>query len=383
VSRWLFAGVSRWLFAIVRLCLLCVPSWLASCSSEPTLAGGGGFGGETISGLVVGVSGRGIVGASVRLRASSSLEAKALREAATDSTGLFRLERPVGTAFRLEVSGQEGADTVRALVDLDNGQSPGRILAEAPLPREVRLRDPAGDPVAADLQAYGLGRSLATDDSGRAVLAGWPPGDLWVRATLRNGDTRDLFVPAAGGDLEVGAGWLVDDFEGGQSRTRLGSLIGGGWWYVASLGADSQTVRDIALMKDTLDAHSGRASLHAGFSFSSASGYGLVGFHFGPTQADPVDLSGLDSLVFWSQGSGTVRVELVADTGGGVTSHALVLSLEPAWTRHVVMASALAPIDPGRSWAVDSKRVRFLQFIVFQTADFRLDDLRYYGRALP
>ncbi|MBW8886298.1 MAG: carboxypeptidase regulatory-like domain-containing protein [Fibrobacteres bacterium] len=360
-------------------------SSLASCSSEPLADGGGGFGGETISGLVAGASGRGIVGASVRLRASNSLEEKALREAATDSAGLFRLELPAGTAFRLEVAGWEGTDTVRALVDLDRGQSPGRILAEAQPPRQVRLRDPSGKPVSAVLQAYGLGRAIATDDSGRAVLTGWPSADLWVRATLANGDVYDLFVPASGGDLEVGAGWLLDDFEGGESRTRLGSLVGGGWWYVASQGADSQTVRDIALMKDTLDAHGGRASLHAGFSFPppASNSYGLVGFHFGPTQADEVDLSGLDSLVFWIKGSGSVRVELVADTGGGVTSHALVLSLDSAWTRHTVTASALAPIDAGRSWAVDSKRVRFLQFIVFQTTDFRLDDLRYYGRARP
>jgi hypothetical protein len=112
-------------------------------------------------------------------------------------------------------------------------------------------------------------------------------------------------------------------------------------------------------------------------------GYGLVGFHFGPTQADPVDLSGLDSLVFWFKGRGTVRVEFVADTGGGVASHALVLAPDTVWTRHAVTAAALAPIDAGRSWAVDSKRVRFLQFIVFQAAEFRLDDLRYYGKARP
>jgi hypothetical protein len=358
---------------------------LASCGPESNVAGGGGFGGETISGLVVGASGRGIVGASVRLRASGSVDERPLQETATDSTGLFRIGLPVGTAFRLEVAGQEGTDTVRALVDLDHGEAPGRILAEAELPRQVRLRDPSGGPVSAVLQAYGLGRTIATDDSGNAVLSGWPSADLWVRATLRSGDVYDLFVPASGGELEVGAGWLVDDFEGAPSRTRLGSLVGGGWWYVASQGADSQTVRDIALMKDTLDAHGGRTSLHAGFSFPppASSSYGLVGFHFGPTQADEVDLSGLDSLVFWIKGSGSVRVEFVADTGGGVTSHALVLSLDSAWTRHSVAASALAPIDAGRSWSVDSKRVRFLQFIVFQTADFRLDDLRYFGRARP
>jgi hypothetical protein len=370
--------VRRWLAALALLGLL------VSCASEPLTAGGGGFGGETISGLVVGVSGRGIPGASLRLRPSSSLEASAPREASTDSTGFFRFKLPVGTAFRLEVAGQEGKDSVRALVDLDHGQAPGRILAEARPPREVRLRDRSGKPVSAVLQAYGLGRTVAADDSGRAVLSGWPFADLWVRATLLNGEVYDLFVPAFGGELEVGAGWLIDDFEGGQTRTRLGSLIGGGWWYVASLGADSQTVKDIALMRDTLDAHSGRTSLRAGFSFASTpSSYGLVGFHFGPTQADPVDLSGLDSLVFWIKGSGTLRVELVADTGGGVTSHAVVLALDSAWTRHAVMASALAPIHPGRSWAVDAKRVRLLQFIVFQTAEFRLDDLRYFGKTRP
>lgn len=368
--------VASGLFALAGL--------LAACGPDSTLAGGGGFGGETVSGMVVGVSGRGIVGASVRLRASGSLEEKPLREAATDSTGLFRIERPAGTAFRLEVAGKEGTDTVRALIDLDHGESPGRILAETQPPRQVRLRDRSGAPVPAVLQAYGLGRTIETDDSGGAVLAGWPPADLWVRATLRNGDVRDLFVPAAGGEVEVGTGWPLDDFEGVPNRTRLGSLIGGGWWYVASQGADSQSTRDITLTRDTLDSHSGHASLHADFSFTSASsGYGLVGFHFGPTQADPVDLSGLDSLEFWIKGKGSVRVELVADTGGGVTSHAVVLSLDPAWTRHTVTASALAPIDPGRSWAVDSKRVRFLQFIVFQTADFRLDDLRYFGKARP
>lgn len=358
---------------------------LSSCGTDSATAEGGGFGGETITGLVVGVSGRGIGGAAVRLRESSSLDPKALQVAATDSTGFFRVGLPVGPAFRLEVAGRDGTDSVRALIDLDHGQSPGRILAAAESPRQVRLRDQSGKPVAATLQAYGLGRTITADDSGFAVLSGWPSADLWVRATLPNGQANDLFLPASGGDIEVGAGWLLDDFEGGETRTRLGSLIGGGWWYVASQGADSQSTRDIALMRDTLDSHSGPTSLRAAFSFASqaSSNYGLVGFHFGPTQADPVDLSGLDSLVFWIKGSGTVRVEFVADTGGGVTSHALILTPDSVWTRHAVTASMLAPIDAGRTWAVDSKRVRFLQFIVFQAAEFRLDDLRYYGKGRP
>lgn len=137
-------------------------------------------------------------------------------------------------------------------------------------------------------------------------------------------------------------------------------------------------------MRDTMDSHQGRTSLNARFRFPvMGSGYGLVGFHFGPTEQSLVDLSGFDSLVFWAKGRGKMRVELVADTVGGVTSHAVVLPLDSVWTRHAVASGALAPIDAGRRWDLDRKRVRFLQFIVFETADFRLDDLRYFGRSLP
>lgn len=367
-----------------RLGPACLLGLLAACASDSGVAGGGGFGGETLSGVVVGVSGKGVPGATVRLRASGSLDTAALREGTTDGTGRFRLELPSGLALRLEVAGMDGTDSVKALVDLDPGQSPGRILAEVPVPRTVRLRDAAGHPVEATLRAYGLGRSSTTDDSGRVDLAGWPNADLWVRATTRDGAVRDLFVPSGGGDLEVGDGWLVDDFEGGPTRTRLSALTGGGWWYVASQGADSQTARDIASMRDPSDSHGGRTSLHAGFSFSAGgTRFGLVGFHFGLTSADPVDLSGLDSLTFWAKGSGEVRVEFVADTGGGVTSHFQVVRTDSTWRRFAVPATSLSPIDAGRKWSADAKRVRFLQFIVFETADFRLDDLRYHGRDLP
>lgn len=357
---------------------------LASCGTETTTAGGGGFGGETISGVVVGVSGRGVGGASVRLRASGSLDAAALSEGTTDGAGRFRLELPEGATFRLEVAGREGTDSVRTLADLDHGQSPGRLLAVASTPRRVRLLDGSGSPLPATVGLYGLGRSLAADDSGFLDLSNLPAADLWMRATLPDGTMRDVFVPQGVEEVRAEAGWLLDDFEGGSSRTRLGILTGGGWWYVASEGVDSTSSRDIASMRDTLDRHGGRASLHARFVFPETSpGYGLAGFHFGATERTLVDLSGFDSLEFWAKGSGPVRVEFVVDTVGGVASHAVVLDLDSTWTRHVVTSGSLAPIDAGRRWEVDSRRVRFLQFIVFRPTQFRLDDLRYFGAKVP
>jgi len=357
---------------------------LSGCGSDSTTAGGGGFGGETISGLVVGLSGKGIPGARLRLRDGASPLDAVLREATTDSTGRFRLETPLGVALRLEVAGWDGADTVRALLDLEAGQSPGRILAEAPPPRRLQLVDATGRPIAAAFRAYGLGRAGTTDDSGFASLEGWPAADVWIEATTRGGPTRDLFVPREGGRVVVDHGWLVDDFEGSFNRTRLGILAGGGWWYVAAVGTTDRRVPDISSMRDSTDSRGGKASLHPRFSFiDTAARYGLVGFHFGAVETDPVDLSGLDSLVFHARGTGTVRVEFIAEAGGGVTSHAVQIQLDTAWTRHVVPAASLAPIAQGRSWSTDSRRVRFLQFIVFQDADFRLDDIRYYGRNRP
>lgn len=367
-----------------RLVPLALVGLFASCGTESTTAGGGGFGGETLTGVVVGVSGRGVAGASVKVRPSGSLEGPASSEGSTDAAGRFRIEMPQGNAFRLEVAGTEGTDSVRALVDLEHGQSPGRILAQAPRARRVRLRDASGNPLRAALRTYGLGRSVQTDDSGSLDLSGFPLADLWMRATLPGGASHDLFVPRDRDEIVWEAGWLVDDFEGGRSQTRLASLLGGGWWYVATLGVDSMSSRDIASMRDTLDSHQGRSSLNARFQFpATGSGYGLVGFHFGPTEESLVDLSEFDSLVFWAKGRGKMRVEMVADTAGGVTSHALVLPLDSVWTRHVVSSGALSPIDEGRRWDLDRKRVRFLQFIVFETAEFRLDDLRYFGRSLP
>lgn len=357
---------------------------LAGCSSDSTTAGGGGFGGETISGVVVGVSGKGIPAARLRLRNGGSSGDAVLTATTTDSTGRFRLETPQGIALRLEVAGWDGTDTVRALLDVEPGQSPGRILAEAPLPRRIQFVDAAGLPVVATLRAYGLGRSAATNDSGFAELGNWPAADVWIEATTKDGVVHDVFVPREGGRILVDRGWLVDDFEGASNRTRLGLLAGGGWWYVAAVGTTDRKVPDIAAMRDTTASRHGMASLHPRFAFlDTTTRYGLVGFHFGPVETDLVNLSGLDSLVFQARGTGTVRVEFVSDTGGGVTSHALQIQLDTAWTRHVVRASALSPIVQGRSWGTDSRRVRFLQFIVFQDADFRLDDIRYYGTKRP
>lgn len=372
----------------------CLAAFLVACGDKGSAAGGGGFGGETVSGVVVDLAGAPVPRARIDLRASRSWEGTVLATASTDAQGRFAFDKTPSFPVRLEVAAEVGADSLRAVLDLEPGQGVlGRIAAQASPARRVRLVSASGVPIAATIFAYGLGRSAASDDSGYVRLDAWPLADAWVRVVPSGGgDASDLLIPrSAAGDLVLEPGWLVDDFESALIRTRLGLLVGGGWWYAVAVGEDSARyvsplTRDIVELRDTGVSHGGRGSLHARFALrpDSVWGYGLVGFRFGATRNLSVDLDGMDSLVFWTRGSGSVRAEIVAVDGQDTAHYAKTFSPGPEWGRVVVRATELLPVETGVGpWSAASKRAILLQFIVFDSAEFWIDDLRFFGTYLP
>lgn len=379
----------RWR-SVCRMLAACV--FLAGCGSEKN-EGGGGFGGETISGRVVDPAGRPVAGALVRARTSRSLDAQSLAEASADDSGRFTLDKLPVTSVRLEISGRLGTDEVNALVERDPGRPASEYVARPATTRLVRILDNAGVPVAATLQAYGLGAVASTDDSGVARLSGWPASDLWVRVSPRNGlAAYDLFVPAKGaGNLVVAPGWLVDDFEGTSTKTRLGLFIGGGWWYAASAGTTTDPGGANVGQEvfghgyDTTQAHTGRASLRVKFVFLSdpPSRYGLVGFHLGVVDGAAVDLSDMDSLEIWLKGSGPVRVDLVAREQGQKRVWAKSVTPGVGWSRFSLNLTDFAPVDGGKDWPNAAKQALYLQFSVYGDTEFWLDDLRIFAKRLP
>lgn len=366
--------------------------FLVGCGSEK-FEGGGGFGGETISGRVVDATGRPVAGALVKARTSRSLDVQALAEAASDDSGRFALEKLPVASLRLEISGRVGTEQVNALVERDPGRPVEDFVARPAAIRQVRILDDAGLPVAATLQAYGLGAVASTDDSGVARLSGWPSSDLWARVSPRNGAASyDLFVPAkASGSLSAAPGWVVDDFEGASTKTRLGLLIGGGWWYAASAGTTTDpgganVSREVfGQGYDTTQSHTGRASLHAKFVFSpdNPNRYGLVGFHLGVVDGASVDLSVMDSLVIWLKGTGAGRVDLVAREQGEKRVWAKSVNPGTGWTRFALVLTDFAPVDGGKDWPLASKQALYLQFSVYGDTEFWLDDLRLFAKQLP
>jgi hypothetical protein len=366
--------------------------FLAGCGTDRS-TGGGGFGGETISGRVIDGSGKPVPGAALRARLSRSLDGQSLVETLADDSGRYLLTGLPVVSLRIEVSGRVGADSVNALVDRDPGRAAGDIVALSATSRRIRIVDGAGVPVAATLQAYGLGAVASTDDSGVVRLSGWPISDIWALVSPRDGSaTFDLFVPAtATGDLVAAPGWLVDDFEGTSTKTRLGLLIGGGWWYAVTAGTTADSVATNVTTDvfghgyDTTQAHGGHASLHAKFVFSpvNSSRYGLVGFHLGVVDGASVDLSTMDSLVLWLKGNGPVRVDLVGKEQGVKRVYAKSVTPGTDWTRFALVPTDFAPVDGGTNWTSASTQALYLQFSVYSDTEFWLDDIRLFAKRLP
>lgn len=370
-------------------CIL--PLWFG-CGNDRNL-GGGGFGGETISGRVVDSSGRPVPQATVRARLARVLDRTSLAETAADDSGRFTLDGLPTASLRIELAGRVGAQALQSLLERDPDRPVQPFVARAATSRHVRIVDATGQPVAAALQAYGLGAVASTDDAGVALLAGWPASDLWARVSPRDGGPAfDLFVPgSATGDLVASPGWLIDDFEGASTKTRLGLLIGGGWWYAASAGTlvdpegahVGQTV--FGQGYDTTQSHGGRASLRVNFAFTpgNPARYGLVGFHLGTVDGQAVDLSTLDSLVFWLKSDGPVRVDFIAREQGVKRVYGKTATPGADWTRFALAPADFVPIDGGTNWPGALAQTLYLQFSVFDDTEFRLDDLRLFARHLP
>jgi len=365
---------------------------LAGCADDDPSSGGGGFGGETIAGRVVDLAGAAVPHAAVRLRGSRSLGTQALYATSTDDSGRFSFGRILSQPLILEVAGLKGTDSVRALVDLDAGQSPGDVAVRTSPARSLRLLDSAGLPLKATLQCYGLGGQVRSSETGAFDLAGFPVSDLWLRVTPDDGRAAsDLFVAAsAQGDVQILSGWLVDDFESARTKTRLGLLTGGGWWYGVELGGDSAMSGtalqiSVATLRDSTQSHGGKASLHGRFGLDSSKypRFGVVGFHFGATRTTTVDLSVMDSVVLWTRGSGTVRAEFVVLQGADTVSYATSFTPAAGWGRIVLKPADLLPVSGTGTWKQASRQAYYLQFIVFDSADFWLDDLRLFASRLP
>jgi hypothetical protein len=163
---------------------------------------------------------------------------------------------------------------------------------------------------------------------------------------------------------------LVDDFEHGKHESLLPNA---GTWYAFT--DDSKQASAPSLEADTL----GRSGTVAHIFYSGTKSLLLMGLALGGRW----NLRSLDSIVFWTRGTGTVSPTLEnldSATGGKAWTHLALDSTK--WTRIRIRPTDFDTADNvagNVGWNAVRYRVTNLTFIVNGGRDLYLDDIRMYG----
>lgn len=167
---------------------------------------------------------------------------------------------------------------------------------------------------------------------------------------------------------------LVDDFEHGDTRTRL--PIGSSWY---TKQADSATISPPTLVP----AEGGRIGTAMRFDYKAqppAPGYVLMG---ATVASRPVNFASLDSIVFWAKGKGVLSVSLDHQfPSGSVTKAWMHDDLDSTWTRWRVRPQDfdLAAASGGIvGWDSVHDSVTTLSIFASGTGSVMLDDIRFFG----
>jgi len=179
-------------------------------------------------------------------------------------------------------------------------------------------------------------------------------------------------------------GFVLEDFDDGDSRHLLEPLSGGKGWYLSlrshtrlQFPADSIPF-SLALV--TEGAWKGR-SLKLQFEDSAAADQ-VVSVQVGLFLSDSsLDLSSLDSLCFWSKGDGMLRVALEQMTLGRYRKTIWDVSLFPGEWREtsLVMSDADTAGADNVPFVEIGPKVHLLTFFLSKSRSFRLDQIRLVG----
>lgn len=381
------------------LAWLLVATWGASCSSDRS-AGGGGFEGETLSG-VIRHQDRPLARATVTFVPLESSVVTGL--ATTDDSGRFAMRVPAATAGFLEA---HAGDSVLVRQLLENRPSQPLVLdAPSSHPWKARVLLDGRPAAGAILHVRGSSRDAVCDADGRFTLSRLRSGREWVRLETPDGFSRDIALPSISDSLVLvpsSSQVLLDDFEGSDGRSALGDALGAGWWYALTDTAEggrstivpNEVLSDVRFAFGRTDAWKGSGlSLRFQVDRSRPVFYALIGTVLSDDQ-HWMDLSKVDSISFMARGSGTVRIVFstqasLEPTLDLVGYFGTDFELPGNWMQLVVRRQDIRapensrPWQQGIGWDSASRRVRNLAFMAKDTATIQIDDIVLHGPSLP
>mgnify|MGYP001577316674 FL=1 len=107
-----------------------------------------------------------------------------------------------------------------------------------------------------------------------------------------------------------------------------------------------------------------------------------MGFHLGSVDGASIDLSGMDSLVLWAKGTGSVRIDLIGMEGGVKRVFAKSTTPGMDWTRIALVPTDFVDVEGESTWTKASRQALYLQFSVYSNTEFWLDDIRIFSKSV-
>lgn len=361
------------------------------CSESGKTAGGPGS--ETTNGIYATVMAGDFLakGASVALRKNDFVPVDS-------SSAILRPDFFADSLGNIDIP-QQDSGTYRLTVSLDGQIYSTEIqIGTAALDLgEIRLENPgtlSGTIFADSAQklwvgAYGLDILEPIDSNGNFLLEGLPAGNLKIfvlsaakdfivtdtsvslyaaqTTAWNHGTPVDTIVP------DTIPWMLYEDFEDSSSFAEKA------WYFSADTlstiyAPTGSTWNGVSEDPDRGNVFTGR--------YQSAEGSYVL---FGKSLSTSVDMSGLDSIVFWAKGSGAIRVSLERwelDASDNLKAWTGEISLSSTWTRYSIAPGQFLSAETdslSTGWESVRTTVSRFHFFAVNGNEISLDDIAIYG----
>jgi hypothetical protein len=367
--------------------------WITGCSSLFAGNGTGSNAGdaEIVAGVISLPGGKTASGASIQLwyMDGAGYTLQPSKSTTTDSEGAWSVSHLKQGWWLVQASTQDGlvgTSMVLASDDTSATQADSIVLG-APLPLSGVVFQ-GGNPVSGVVVSL-FNIKDTTDPNGVFNLGQFAAGTYLVNAVTAAKTYTIQMVAGAPETIEIESlpSSLLEDFEQWNIRSRIGDMVGGGWWYAntdQSIGGTSRFVSDpmdswTPILTET-DAWQG-TSLHVQVEIDSnfADRYALVGCLLGRALQDSnqgqswFDLSIATALTMQVRGQGTFAVQWIIEDPnqpGKTTTSTKSFAVNDSWTLVRIPLSEFSnPLVKVSAWNIITK----------ESGELWLDNIRLEG----
>ena len=319
-------------------------------------------------------------------------------EFTTDSLGQIRIDSLAVDVATIEiVDAGEGLFTKISAEDIQEGDS-----VQYALEKTGSLRGKVYLPDSVDyawVQVYGTDRLVKTDSEGFYEMDSLPPYEYDMRVIIGDSVVEQSTKIDAGEDVSANVRTFepdsvkVLDFESASAQFTIKELGISETGYMSSTDTSVKTTPEVEIIPETrkdlsefiVEAGADREG-NAIYWETSAAMRGSWSFYgiWICKEESPCDLSATDSIVYYARGTGVISI--ILETLGESNTEGKTLAYDTLktdeWQRRVIKPENFKPRDDlygNLGWDVISKSVTTISIAAYDSTEFWIDDVVFYG----